>query len=82
MRRRCLLILGPVLLLARWLTGRAEGRDAGGACRCTDGAAGQGRPFYHAGHDCPRCGRQQLNIHAQGPGRYHTHRHGQTYWYH
>lgn len=38
---------------------------------------------YHAGHNCPRCGRQVLAIWRFGPGRFHTHRCGTTtYWYH
>jgi hypothetical protein len=38
---------------------------------------------YHAGHNCPRCGRQQFVIYRFGPGPYHTHRCGTTtYWYH
>jgi hypothetical protein len=38
---------------------------------------------YWPGHNCPRCGRQQLVIYSYGPGRYHTHRCGTTtYWYH
>lgn len=29
---------------------------------------------WHAGHDCPRCGRQQLTVHAGGKYGPHTHR--------
>jgi ribosomal protein S27AE len=37
---------------------------------------------YHRGHDCPRCGNVVFRVYASGPGRYHTHRCGNTYWYH
>jgi hypothetical protein len=44
-------------------------------------ANGAGR-FYHPGHNCPSCGTQVVVIYCWGPGQFHTHRHGNTFWYH
>jgi hypothetical protein len=82
MRRRCMLLYGLGAWLAAGL-GRLGGREqAGSACSCPEPPAGQSGAVYHPGHRCPRCGRTQLVVYRQGPGRYHTHRHGQTLWYH
>lgn len=37
---------------------------------------------YHAGHSCPRCGRQVVAIHSFRRDGRHVHRCGGTYWYH
>lgn len=39
---------------------------------------------YHAGHDCPSCGRSQYVISGGAKGRTHTHtcRYDGTVWYH
>lgn len=39
---------------------------------------------YHAGHDCPTCGRQQFTIHSGAKNRVHYHRcpYDGTIWQH
>jgi hypothetical protein len=39
---------------------------------------------YWPTHNCPKCGTQVYRIYHYGPGPYphHTHRHGNTFWYH
>jgi len=47
-----------------------------GCGRVAKGAA------YYPYHNCPNCGQVVVEIYCWGPGQYHTHRHGNTYWYH
>ena len=73
MFRRCFLgLLGALVALLPFRSAVAE----------TATEDEQSRRFFHPGHNCPNCGRVQTVIYSAGPGRYHTHRCGNTLWYH